>query len=378
MSRQNHPGVAPDREAREAVLVPHRRYDPLGDQWVLVSPHRMQRPWQGQVEPPPAESRPRHDPGCYLCPGNARAGGHQNPDYRDSFVFTNDFAALLPELPPEIASMDADHEHPLLRAEPVRGTCRVLCFSPRHDLTLAEMEPEELRRVVDLWAAQAEELGRSYGWVQVFENKGALMGASSPHPHGQIWATEHVPWIPGREDERQRAYLARHGRPLLVDYAELERERGARVVVENHAWLAVVPYWAVWPFETLILPRRRIARLPEIAPGERDALAELLRRLLVKYDNLFATSFPYSMGWHGAPHGGASGAPGSAGNAADTHDAGHWQLHAHVYPPLLRSASVRKFMVGYELLAEAQRDLTPEAAAERLRELSEIHYTRSR
>jgi UDPglucose--hexose-1-phosphate uridylyltransferase len=361
----------------DALQLPHRRYDPLGDQWVLVSPHRMQRPWQGQVEAPPAEARPRHDPGCYLCPGNARAGGHSNPDYRDSFVFTNDFAALLaqgseakPEVEPEVEiNTDIDPrlkagQHPLLHADEVRGTCRVLCFSPRHDLTLAEMAPDELRQVIDLWVTQTEELGQTYRWVQVFENKGALMGASSPHPHGQIWATDHVPQVPQREDERQRAHLDQYGRPLLLDYADLEAERRERVVVENHAWLAVVPYWAMWPFETLILPRRQIARLPEVAVGEREALADLLARLLVKYDNLFTTSFPYSMGWHGAPYGGTGAA--------------HWQLHAHVYPPLLRSASVRKFMVGYELLAEAQRDLTPEAAAERLRALSEIHYTRSR
>lgn len=355
----------------DALQVPHRRYDPLGDQWVLVSPHRMQRPWQGQVERPPVETRPRHDPGCYLCPGNERAGGHRNPDYRDSFVFTNDFAALLAEVPEPEATSSAQtsaREHPLLRHDAVRGTCRVLCFSPRHDLTLAEMEPGDLRRVVDLWAAQTAELGETCRWVQVFENKGALMGASSPHPHGQVWATEHLPQVAQREDERQRAHLAQYGRPLLLDYADLEAERRERVVVENHAWLAVVPYWAVWPFETLILPRRQIARLPDVAVSERDALAELLGRLLVKYDNLFTTSFPYSMGWHGAPHGGAHGA-GVAGTS-------HWQLHAHVYPPLLRSASVRKFMVGYELLAEAQRDLTPEAAAERLRGLSDIHYTR--
>jgi UDPglucose--hexose-1-phosphate uridylyltransferase len=352
----------------DLLQVPHRRFDPLGGQWVLVSPHRMLRPWQGQVEPPAAEARPRHDPGCYLCPGNGRAGGHHNPDYTDSFVFTNDFAALLADVP-DAAGAESG-AHPLLRAEAVRGTCRVLCFSPRHDLTLAEMEPGELRRVVDLWAAQTEELGKLYRWVQVFENKGAQMGASSPHPHGQIWATDRLPEAPQREDANQRAYLARHGRPLLLDYADLEAERGERVVVENHAWLAVVPYWAVWPFETLILPRRQVARLPELAASERDALADLLGRLLVKYDNLFTTSFPYSLGWHGAPY----GAAGSAGG--DTGDTGHWQLHAHVYPPLLRSASVRKFMVGYELLAEAQRDLTAEAAAERLRALSELHYAK--
>jgi UDPglucose--hexose-1-phosphate uridylyltransferase len=375
-TQHRHP---PGQPPGDLLHTPHRRYDPLGDQWVLVSPHRMQRPWQGKVEPPSTEPRLRHDPGCYLCPGNARAGGHRNPDYTDSFVFTNDFAALLPELPedkpatkpatkstakkPDPDLSERARQHPLLHAEAVRGTCRVLCFSPRHDLTLAEMEPDELCDVIDLWAAQTEALGQTYRWVQMFENKGALMGASSPHPHGQVWATDRLPQAAQTEDESQRAHLDQYGRPLLLDYADLEAERRERVVVENHAWLAVVPYWAVWPFEALILPRRRIARLPDVAASERDALAELLGRLMVKYDNLFTTSFPYSMGWHGAPY--------DAGTA-------HWQLHAHVYPPLLRSASVRKFMVGYELLAEAQRDLTPEAAAERLRALSDIHYTRSR
>jgi UDPglucose--hexose-1-phosphate uridylyltransferase len=354
-----------DIHPADTHLAPHRRFNPLGGEWVLVSPHRMQRPWQGQVEPPAPDTRPRHDPGCYLCPGNPRAGGARNPDYQDSFVFTNDFAALLAD-PPDTAMPVSGH--PLLRAEPVRGTCRVVCFSPRHDLTLAEMEPAEVRKVVDLWAAQVEDLGGTYRWVQVFENKGALMGASSPHPHGQIWASDRLPELPRREDDSQRAYFAEHGRPLLLDYVALEAERQSRVVAANDAWLAVVPYWAVWPFETLILPRRQVARLPDLTGPERDALADVLRRLLVKYDNLFTTAFPYSMGWHGAPSD-----AGAADTAADTV---HWQLHAHVYPPLLRSASVRKFLVGYELLAEAQRDLTPEAAAERLRGLSEIHYTR--
>lgn len=323
------------------------------------------------MESPAPDTRPRHDPGCYLCPGNQRAGGVRNPQYRDTFVFANDFAALIPDLPAGWDASDgagatadsarpAEPASPLLRAEPVRGTCRVLCFSPRHDLSLAEMEPAALRPVVDLWAAQSVELGRDWAWVQVFENKGAMMGASSPHPHGQIWAADHVPGEPAREDACQRAYAREHRRPLLVDYAHLEHERQERVVVENGHWLAVVPYWAMWPFELLLLPRRQVSRLPALDHDQRDALADIVRRLLVRYDNLFETSFPYSMGWHGAPF--------LAG------DSEHWQLHAHFYPPLLRSASVRKFMVGYELLAEAQRDLSAEQAAARLRAVSDIHY----
>ncbi|CAN5838487.1 galactose-1-phosphate uridylyltransferase [soil metagenome] len=343
---------------------PHRRYDPLQGSWVLVSPHRTKRPWQGQTEALPPERKPRHDPTCYLCPGNERAGGVRNPEYDDVFVFTNDFAALLSDAPDAPAADD-----PLFRLRGTRGTSRVLCFSPRHDLTLAELPTEQLRRVVDLWAEQTLELGRSYDWVQVFENKGTIMGASNPHPHGQIWALDTLPTLVEREDERQRAYRAEHGRPLLLDYARAERERGERVVVQNEHWLAVVPYWATWPFELLIMPaRRQIGRLPDLTAEERDALADLMRRAFTRLDNLFETAFAYSFGWHGAPFGTA----GDAGARAA------WQLHAHVYPPLLRSATVRKFMVGFELLAEAQRDLTPEGAAARLRDLPEVHYLERR
>jgi len=334
---------------------PHRRYNPLNGQWILVSPHRTKRPWQGRQESAPPEQRPEHDPGCYLCPGNERAGGAKNPEYESTFVFTNDFAALLPEVPEEELA-----PYPLLRAQGLQGTCRVLCFSPRHDLSLAEMGVDEIRRVVDLWGAQVEELGRQYRWVQVFENKGEIMGCSNPHPHGQIWAQSALPDEPAREDAQQRAYLKERGTPLLVEYAGLEAERQERIVVENEHWLAVVPYWALWPFETLLLPRRHVPRLPDLGEEEREALAGVLKRLLVQYDNLFETSFPYSMGWHGAPNGGEEG--------------GHWQVHAHFFPPLLRSATVKKFMVGYEMLAEPQRDLTAEQAAARLRELSEVHY----
>ncbi|MFC2036975.1 UDP-glucose--hexose-1-phosphate uridylyltransferase [Chloroflexota bacterium] len=345
---------------------PHRRHNPLTGEWVLVSPHRTRRPWRGQVEKPPVEKRPAYDPNCYLCPGNERAGGIRNPQYDTTFVFTNDFAALLPDAPPY------RQDHPLLRFESQQGTCRVVCFSPRHDLTLPEMPPADIRRVVDVWAEQIEELGESYRWVQVFENKGAVMGCSNSHPHGQVWASNAIPNEPAKEDRQQRAYLAEHGCPLLVDYVNLETERMVRVVVENEHWLVVVPFWAVWPFETLLLPRRHILRLPDLGHGERDAMAQILKHLLTKYDNLFEVSFPYSMGWHGAPTGPAA----SSGDAAGVH--AHWQLHAHFYPPLLRSATVKKFMVGYEMLSEAQRDLTAEQAAARLRALPKRHYTESR
>ncbi|MCB9078622.1 MAG: UDP-glucose--hexose-1-phosphate uridylyltransferase [Anaerolineaceae bacterium] len=339
----------------DATHHPHRRYNPLTGEWVLVSPHRTQRPWQGQVEKTPPETRPRYDPKCYLCPGNERAVGAGNPKYEHTFVFTNDFAALLPDTPDATLAPD-----PLLRAETEQGTCRVICFSPRHDLTLPEMAVEDIRRVINVWADQVTELGRRYRWVQVFENKGAIMGCSNPHPHGQIWAGSALPNEPAKEERQQRTYFEERGSPLLVDYAAVEARQQERVVVENEHWLAVVPYWAVWPFEILLMPRRHVLRLPDLTDSERDSLADTLKRLLTKYDNLFEVSFPYSMGWHGAPT--------AAG------DFSHWQLHAHFYPPLLRSATVKKFMVGYEMLGEAQRDLTAEQAAERLQGQSEMHY----
>lgn len=341
---------------------PHRRRNPLTGDYVLVSPHRTKRPWQGRVEKTADEQRPTYDPTCYLCPGNMRANGEQNPPYEHTFVFTNDFAALLDDVPD--APADA---HPLLQIGGVRGTCRVVCFSPRHDLTLPEMDLPTIRHVVDVWAQQTVELGQTYRWVQVFENKGQAMGASNPHPHGQIWALTVLPNEIVSEDHHQRQYHQQHGAPLLVEYAALEAEQQQRIVVDNDHWLAVVPFWAVWPFETLLLPRRHVLRLPDLTGDERDALADILKRLLTRYDNLFETSFPYSMGWHGAPM-----TPGA--DTADAEAVNHWQLHAHFYPPLLRSATVRKWMVGYEMLAEAQRDLTPEQAAERLRALSDIHY----
>lgn len=337
---------------------PHQRYNPLTGQWVLVSPHRNKRPWQGQVEKVVVDERPSYDPTCYLCPTNTRASGDSNPDYEHTYVFTNDFAALLPDTPPA-----PDNAHPLFQLEAAQGTSRVICFSPRHDLTLPEMSREEIRRVVDLWADQTEELGQTYRWVQLFENKGQMMGCSNPHPHGQVWASNFLPNEARVEDENQRAYWEMHYHNLLVEYGVLEAERQERVVVENEHWLVVVPFWAVWPFETLVLPKRHVLRLPDLVGVERDALADILRRFLIKYDNLFETSFPYSMGWHGAPF--------------TTDSVEHWQLHAHFYPPLLRSATVKKFMVGYEMLGEAQRDLTAEQAAERLRSLPDEHYKKA-
>ena len=324
---------------------PHRRFNALTGEWVFVSPQRNQRPWQGRVEPTPAVNRPQYDPQCYLCPGNVRANGEHNPQYRSTYVFTNDFPAFLPD-----TTSEAVDQHPLLRAHTQAGTCRVMCFSPRHDLTLAQLPVAEIRGVVDTWAEQVTELSQRWAWVQVFENKGELMGCSNPHPHGQIWASDFVPTHVSKELMQQAQWQQNHGRPLLLDYAALESDAGERVVVQNTDWIVVVPWWAVWPFETLLLPRRQVLNLPDLTPAQRDSLAEILSRFLAAYDRLFEVSFPYSFGWHGAP----------AAQAA-------YQLHAHFYPPLLRSATVRKFMVGYEMLGEAQRDITPEQAAERLR-----------
>lgn len=338
---------------------PHRRFNPLTGEWVLVSPSRVDRPWQGMEEPAPERKLPPYDPDCYLCPGNLRASGKRNPDYAGPFAFTNDFAALLPEAAPAGGSA-----HPWMRCEMVAGTCRVLCFSPRHDLTLAEMPEEEIAAALDLALREVAELGRKYLWVQLFENKGEIMGCSNPHPHGQIWALNSLPVAPAREDTYQATYRKDAGRPLLADYLEYELRVHERIILQDDRWVVLVPYWAVWPFEVMLLPRRHVRRLPDLEPEERAGLAAILKAFLTKYDNLFQTSFPYTMGWHGAPF--------RAG------DFGHWYLHAHFYPPLLRSATVRKFMVGYEMLAEPQRDLTPEQAAALLRSASTLHYKLSR
>ena len=332
---------------------PHRRHDPLGDRWLLVSPHRAARPWQGQQDAPDRSARPAHDPACYLCPGNQRVTCEVNPDYSGPYVFANDFAAVQADSPAP------QHSDALFRAEQAVGEARVICFSPDHGRALPLLSAAEIAGVVDCWCDQAAELGSRWANVQIFENKGAMMGCSNPHPHGQVWATGHVPDNLVTECRTQAAWLEQHGAPMLLQLAEREAG-GPRVVVESEHWLALVPWWAEWPFEVLLLPRFAVGRLPDLSANHRLDLARVLSELTVRYDNLFETEFPYSMGWHGAPTDGAAH-PG-------------FQLHAHFYPPLLRSASVRKFMVGYELLAEAQRDLTPEQAAERLRAVSAVHY----
>ncbi|WP_101775432.1 galactose-1-phosphate uridylyltransferase [Pasteurella oralis] len=334
---------------------PHRRYNPLTDQWVLVSPHRAKRPWQGQQEKVAEDEKPSHDPSCYLCPNNKRITGEQNPDYQRPFVFKNDFSALLEDTPNPEKTTD-----PLFQISKAQGESRVICFSPDHNKTLPLLTVSEIVDVVKVWQDQLAELGKKYQWVQIFENKGAAMGCSNPHPHGQIWANSFLPNEVAHEDQTQRAYLEKYGSVMLVDYAKRELELKERIVVETTHWLAVVPYWAVWPFEILLLPKTQVKRLTELDEEQSQDLALALKKLTTKYDNLFETSFPYSMGFHAAPFNGESN--------------DHWQLHAHFYPPLLRSATVRKFMVGYEMLGESQRDLTAEQAAERLRILSEVHY----
>ena len=341
-------------ETSRQAARPHRRFNPLTGEWLLLSPQRTQRPWQGRTEDVAADSRPRHDPKCYLCPGNTRMGGQVNEPYVHTYVFDNDFTALIPCDKPFAIDEDG-----LFRSESADGTCRVICFSGRHDLTLAELEHEPLLQVVDLWMAQMAELSKRYRWVQIFENKGEVMGCSNPHPHGQIWASDFIPQEPAREDRCQREYLERHGRNLLLSYICKEQEKKERIVAENDEWICLVPYWAIWPFETLLAPKKLTSQLHQLDGAQREGLARIMKELLVKYDNIFNTSFPYSMGWHGAPAGG---------------DNGHWQLHAHYYPPLLRSRDIKKFMVGYEMLGCPQRDILPETAAEIIRSRSITHY----
>jgi UDPglucose--hexose-1-phosphate uridylyltransferase len=335
---------------------PHRRTNPLTGTHVLVSPHRAKRPWLGQEEKAEATAQPTYDPECYLCAGNVRAGGITNPHYEGVFVFDNDFAALHADTPDPKSGPESGPEpaqNPLFATEAARGVSRVMCFSADHSATLPDLSPDAALAVVNAWCDQSADLGRDYPSVQVFENKGAMMGCSNPHPHGQIWATSYLPDEIAVENERQRAYFDEHGRAMLLDVAEHEVASGDRVVHMNDDFVAVVPFWASWPFETLLLPRFAVARLPDLTAEHRAALAHIIQLLTCSYDAVFGVSFPYSMGWHGAPF--------------DGRTADGWQLHAHFYPPLLRSATVRKFMVGFEMLAEAQRDLTPEQAAERLR-----------
>ncbi|MCL6510789.1 MAG: UDP-glucose--hexose-1-phosphate uridylyltransferase [Anaerolineae bacterium] len=348
------------------LSLPHRRYNPLTDEWILVSPQRATRPWLGAVERVVQERRPEYDPQCYLCPGNTRAGGAVNPPYTGVYVFDNDFPALLGVENEELRVENSLSQSSILNSELETGVCRVICFSPRHDLTLAELPAAQIRAVVDTWVAQCEELGArdDIAYVQLFENKGEMMGCSNPHPHCQVWATRHLPTIPGRKLASQERYFARYGSDLLGDYLALELRRGERLVCANEYWVALVPFWAVWPFETMLIPRRLVGDLPSLLPEERDALAEVIKGLTTRYDNLFRVSFPYSMGWHAKPTDGAA------------HP--YWRLHAVYYPPLLRSATVRKFMVGYEMTAEPQRDITPEEAAARLRAVPERHYLEER
>ena len=337
---------------------PHRRFNPLTRDWVLVSPHRARRPWLGQVEKTPLTALPQYDPTCYLCPGNERAGGVINPPYTGTFVFDNDFAALLPDE----AEQQPAPSHPLLASSPERGLCKVVCFSPRHDLTLPELDAPAIENVLEAWARASNDLGAMdfILYAQVFENKGAVMGCSNPHPHSQVWAQSQLPNEIAKELDSQAAYSAEQGRPLLLDYLAEENRRKERIIFQNASFTALVPFWAVWPFEILLAAHRPAGHLSELTPAEMSDLAEALKQVTTRYDNLFEISFPYSMGFHQAPSDGQS------------HP--EWVLHAHFYPPLLRSATVRKFMVGYEMLAMPQRDITPESAAERLQGLPDLHY----
>ena len=326
----------------------------LNGSWVLVSPHRTQRPWLGQVEKSAQAEQPPYDPACYLCPGNARAGGVRNPPYTSTFVFDNDFAALLPGTP-----LEGSNRAGLLIAEGEPGICRVACFSPRHDLTVSRMTAPDLELVVDTWTAQYAALGRMplIRYVQIFENRGEMMGASNPHPHCQIWASSSIPTEAAAEQRAQADYRASRGTCLLCDYLALERECGERLVCENQSFTALAPFWAVWPFETMIVGKRHLSGMDEFDGNERRGLADILKRITTRYDNLFGVPFPYTMGFHQRPTDG------------EAHP--EWHFHAHFYPPLLRSATIRKFMVGFEMLGMPQRDITAENAAARLRAIAE-------
>lgn len=340
---------------------PHRRLNLLTNEWIQVSPHRTKRPWQGKQEESQLNNRPKFDNSCYLCPGNSRAGGEKvNPDYTSTYVFDNDFSALLPDTPLKYYNQDD-----ILVSRSERGICKVICFSPRHDLTLPEMDAASIRNVVDIWAEQYEMLG-SIPWVnyvQIFENKGTIMGCSNPHPHGQIWAQETIPEEPAKELLTQQQYYKAHGTTLLSDYLKKEQVGKERVVTENEHYVALVPFWAFWPYETMVVSRRPFAGFHDMTNEEKYGLADIIKKVTTRYDNLFQVSFPYSAGFHPAP--------------TDGKDHDEWHFHMHFYPPLLRSATVKKFSVGYEMLANEQRDITAEYAAEILRNLPEVHYKNS-
>lgn len=331
---------------------PHRRYNPLTGSWVQVSPHRAKRPWQGHSEETILKKKPEYDVACYLCPGNSRIGGHKNPDYSGTFVFTNDFSALLPDTPPgELGDGE------LFRAKSEKGICRVICFSPRHDLSIAKMETQNIIKIVETWQKEYRQLKNIeyINYIQIFENKGYLMGASNPHPHGQIWAQETIPDEPAKEDQKQKEYFEKHGKSLLENYLQQELINQDRIVFENNSFVALVPFWAVWPYETMIISRRHFGNLLEMTEEEKMDLAETYRMLASKYDRLFQVSFPYSAGIHQTP--------------TDDKEKDYWHFHLHFYPPLLRSATIKKFMVGYEMLANPQRDITPETSAQILKNL---------
>lgn len=331
---------------------PHRRQNPLTGEWILVSPHRAKRPWQGTIERSSLPESPKYDPSCYLCPNNTRSNGETNPKYEHTFVFTNDHSSLLPDV-----SSDTYTDQGLLHASQERGICKVICYTPAHNTTMAQLPPEEILEIVRTWKTEYETIGamEHISYVQIFENKGQLMGASSPHPHGQIWANEHLPSIVENEQQHQLNYVTAHSSPLLLEYLHLEIVKNERLILENESFAVVVPFWATWPYETMVLPKKHIQSLSEMKDEDMRNLADILKRLTARYDKIFSTSFPYSMGIHQKP--------------TDGSDHPEWQFHMHFYPPLLRSSTIKKYYVGYEMLAEPQRDITPESAAQTLKEI---------